>query len=91
MDNVAECVFAYVNGTLALTAASLVITVNSSTKVFGAANPVLSGVVPGFVVGDTLANSTSGVVTYASVATAASNVGNYAITASDLTANNGDC
>jgi hypothetical protein len=85
-----QFVVVYVNGTLALTAAPLVITVNSSTKVFGAANPVFSGVVTGFVVGDTLANSTFGVVTYASVATAASNVGNYAITASGLTANNGN-
>jgi hypothetical protein len=85
-----QFVVVYVNGTLALTAAPLVITVNSSTKAFGAANPVFSGVVTGFVVGDTLANSTSGVVTYASVATVASNVGNYAITASGLTANNGN-
>jgi hypothetical protein len=85
-----QFVVVYVNGTLTLTAAPLVISVNNSTKVFGAANPVFSGVVTGFVGGDTLANSTSGVVTYASVATPTSNVGNYAITASGLTANNGN-
>ena len=78
----------YVDGTLKLTAAPLIITVNNSTKVFGAANPVFSGVVTGFVGGDTLANSTSGVVTYTSPAATASNVGNYLITASGLTANN---
>lgn len=80
----------YANGTLTLTAAPLAISVNNSSKVFGAANPVFSGVVTGFVGGDTLATSTSGIVTYTSVATPASNVGNYAITASGLTANNGN-
>jgi filamentous hemagglutinin family protein len=85
-----QFVVVYVNGTLTLSAAPLAIIVNNSTKVFGAVNPVFSGVVTGFVGGDTLANSTSGVVTYASVATPASNVGNYAITARGLTANNGN-
>lgn len=85
-----QFVVVYVNGTLTLTAAPLVITVDNSAKVFGAANPVFSGVVTGFVGGDTLSNSTSGVVTYTSIATSASNVGNYAITAGGLTANNGN-
>ena len=85
-----QFVVVYVNGTLTLTAAPLVITVDNSTKVFGGVNPTFSGVVTGFVGGDTLANSTSGVVTYTSIATPASNVGSYAITASGLTANNGN-
>ena len=56
----------------------------------GSANPVFSGTVTGFVNGETQATATGGTLAFASPATAASNVGSYAINGSGLTANNGN-
>jgi len=80
----------YVNGELTITPATLTVTANSASRIYGQANPTLSGSVTGFVGGDTLANATSGSETYSTAATATSNVGSYAIAASGLTADNGN-
>jgi filamentous hemagglutinin family protein len=80
----------YVNADLTITPASLTVTANGASRIYGQANPALSGVVTGFVGSDTLANATTGSETYATAATATSNVGSYAITGSGLTANNGN-
>ncbi len=64
-----------VNGTLTITQnpSSLVINVNSASRVYGAANPAFSGTVVGVVPGDDV------VVSYVTAATATSPAGNYAI------------
>jgi hypothetical protein len=80
----------YVNADLTITPATLTVTANGASRIYGQANPVLSGAVTGFVGSDTLANATTGSETYATAATANSNVGTYAITGSGLTADNGN-
>jgi hypothetical protein len=72
------------NGTPTLT-----YTANPAGRSFGAANPAFTGTVTGFIGSDTQANATTGTLAFTSTATAASNVGSYAITGSGLTANNG--
>ena len=52
-------VFVYVSGTLTVTAASLTITANNQTKVYGAAVPTLTASYTGFVNGDTAASLTT--------------------------------
>ena len=69
---------------------SLVYTADGATRTYGAANPVLSGTVTGFVGSDTQANATTGTLVFTTLANAASNVGSYLITGSGLTANNGN-
>ena len=80
----------YVNADLTITPATLTVTANGAGRIYGQANPALSGAVTGFVGSDTLANATTGSETYATAATATSNVGSYAITGSGLTADNGN-
>ncbi|MCC6681337.1 MAG: filamentous hemagglutinin N-terminal domain-containing protein [Phycisphaeraceae bacterium] len=75
-----------VNGTLTVTRAPLTITVADKTRVYGSANPAFTAGYSGLVNGDTAAVVTG--LTLASSATAASDVGNYAITGSGATANN---
>jgi hypothetical protein len=70
-------------GTLAVTAATLTITADNRTKVYGATMPVFSAFYAGFVNGDA-SSGLSGVLTYATPATAASHVGAYDITPSGL-------
>src|SRR5262249_29197521 len=48
--------FTYVNGTLTVTAATLTITANDKSKVYGTANPALTVSYSGFVNGDTAAS-----------------------------------
>jgi hypothetical protein len=67
----------------------LTYTANSASRVYGAADPTFTGTVAGFVGSDTQANATTGTLTFASPATSSSNTGNYAITGSGLTSNNG--
>ena len=62
------------NGNLAVTPAPLTVTAKSTTKVYGQANPVLTGTITGLVNGDT------DVATFTTNATASSPVGTYAIT-----------
>jgi len=75
---------------LTVTPTTLTYTANAASRVFGAANPAFSGTVTGFVNGQTQATATTGVLAFTSTATAASSVGNYAITGSGLAANNGN-
>jgi hypothetical protein len=80
----------YVNADLTITPATLTVTANGASRIYGQANPTLSGLITGFVGSDTLASATTGSETYATAATANSNVGSYAITGSGLTADNGN-
>ena len=75
--------FSFVNGSLAVTKAPLVVTADAQTKVYGSANPTpLTATISGFVLGQTLA--TSGVTGTADVTTLAdvnSPVNSYTLTA----------
>jgi filamentous hemagglutinin family protein len=75
---------------LTIDPAILTYTANTSSRTYGDANPPLAGTVSGFVSGDTLASATTGTAVFSSPATAASNVGSYAINGSGLTANHGN-
>src|SRR5690606_5325737 len=59
-----------------------------ATKIYGDANPALTGNVTGFVSGDNQANATSGTLSFSTPATNASGIGSYAINGSGLTAAN---
>ncbi len=80
--------FAYVPGTLTVTKALLTVTADNKTRTYGAANPALTGTITGFKGTDTDAVVTG--LSYATVATQASNVGAYAINASGGVATNYD-
>ena len=73
--------FAFGNGTLTITKASLTVTANDQTKIYGSANPVLTYTLSGFVNGDT-SGVVSGTAAVSSTATNASGVGIYQITPS---------
>jgi hypothetical protein len=75
---------------LTVMAATLTYNANAASRAYGAANPVFSGTVTGFVGSDTQGNATTGTLTFTSAATSSSNVGTYAINGSGLTANNGN-
>ena len=71
----------YVDGTLTVSPATLTIAADPQTKAYGAANPTLTATPTGLVSPDTL--SSIGVTpALSTLATAASPVGSYAITAS---------
>ena len=70
----------YVNGSLTVTPATLIVTANNTTKVVGQANPAFSDTVSGFVNGDN-ASVVSGIASLSTMATAGSGVGSYTITA----------
>ncbi|MCH7346019.1 hypothetical protein LZ017_21880, partial [Pelomonas sp. CA6] len=57
---------------LSITPATLTVTANSASRLYGAANPSLGGTVTGFVNGDTLANATTGTLAFATPAIATS-------------------
>ena len=80
----------FVNGTLAVTPATLTITANSATRLYGAVDPAFSGTVSGFVNGETLATATTGTLLFTSSATVTSNVGSYSLTGIDLLAKHGN-
>jgi len=69
-----------INGTLSVTPAPLTITADDKSKPYGDALPTLTASYSGFVNGDT-ETSLDTPATLATTATAASNAGNYAITA----------
>src|SRR5262249_20223522 len=69
----------YVNGTLTVTAATLTISADNKSRIYGAANPPLTATYAGFVNGDTAANLTTA-PSMATTATASSAVGTYPIT-----------
>ena len=70
----------YATGNLTITPAGLTITADDQTKVYGAALPTLTASYTGFVAGDTPSNLSTQ-LTVTTTATASSQVGTYAITA----------
>lgn len=76
------------SGTLTVTPATLTYLANAASRTYGAANPTFSGIVSGFVNGETLTNATTGTLSFGSLATMSSGVGSYAIDGSGLTATN---
>ncbi len=76
----------YVPGSLTVTPATLTVTADDQTRVYGAADPLLTASFSGFVNGETLATSgISGVPSLTAGDTAASPVGSYAIVAAQGT------
>ncbi|MFM7839457.1 MAG: MBG domain-containing protein, partial [Chitinophagaceae bacterium] len=83
--------FSFVNGSLTVGKANLVVRAENKSKVYGSGNPPLTYVVEGFVNNETLETSgVSGTATLSTTATNASVVGNYPITPAvgSLTATN---
>jgi len=70
-----------VNGTLAVTPATITVTVDNSTKAFGQALPEFSAAYSGFVLGEDT-NSLTSLAALGTEATAVSDVGTYPITGS---------
>ncbi|MBM7131386.1 MBG domain-containing protein [Dyella mobilis] len=77
-------------GTLIIAPALLTYQATSASSTYGSTPSGLTGTVTGFVNGQTLANATTGTASFTTGATANSNVGNYAIDGSGLTANDGN-
>jgi filamentous hemagglutinin family protein len=77
----------YVNGNLSVIPAALGIAANSSTRLYGGANPAFSATYTGFQNGETSA-ALSGTLVLATPAIPTSNVGNYAITPSGQSSTN---
>ena len=69
---------AYCNYTLTVLPVELVVTANSKMREYGEANPVMDGVISGFVNGDGVSVIT-GTATYSTIATQSSSVGTYLI------------
>jgi len=80
----------YVDGILTVNPATLIYNANTGTMTYGSTVPPLSGTVAGFVNSQTQASATTGILAFTSLATSSSNVGNYEINGSGLTANNGN-
>src|SRR5580658_3304645 len=74
-SNQSGYIISYASGTLTIDPATLTVTANAASKVYGQANPLLSGTITGFVGTDTLANATSGTESFVTPAAAGSNVG----------------
>ena len=73
---------------LTITPATLTYAANAASQTYGSNNPMFTGAVTGFVNGETLLSATAGTATFTSPALPTSNVGNYAINGSGLTAEN---
>lgn len=80
----------YSNGVLTVNPATLTVTANAASRLYGAANPPFSGNVTGFVNGELLANVTTGTEVFSTTAINTSNVGLHDITGAGLIANNGN-
>ena len=78
------------NASFSITPATLTYVALGASRIYGAANPAFTGNVTGFVNGQTAGTATSGTLSFTSTATVTSNTGNYPITGSGLTANNGN-
>ena len=76
--------------TLTVDPATLTITASGASQTYGGATPTLTGTVSGFVNGQTLADATTGALTFTASADAESNVGSYAIDDTGLSADNGN-
>lgn len=70
-----------VNGTLTISKATLTVTANNQSRLYGQANPTFTLAYAGFVNGETTANLTT-VPTATTIATVTSSVGAYSITVS---------
>jgi hypothetical protein len=77
----ANYTFDFVNGSLSVTPATLTVTADNKTMVYGATVPPLTDTITGFVNGDA-ATVVSGAASLNTTATAASGVGNYPINVS---------
>ncbi|HEV3339930.1 MAG TPA: MBG domain-containing protein, partial [Pirellulales bacterium] len=75
----ANYTFAFANGALSVTPATLTVTADDKTIVYGATVPALTDTITGFVNGDTSSVVTGG-ASLSTAATSASGVSNYAIT-----------
>ncbi len=73
---------------LTIDPATLTYIANTASRTYGQGNPAFDGTVTGFVNKDTLVSDTSGTLVFTSKATAASDVGSYAIDGSGLSAKN---
>ena len=78
------------NGTGSINPATLTYMATATGRQYGTTPTGLTGSVSGFVNGETEATATLGFETYSTPATAASNVGQYAINGAGLTADNGN-
>jgi hypothetical protein len=78
------------DGQLTVNPATLTYTADPAQRLYGVANPAFTGTVTGFVLNDTESNATTGTKTFTSPATQASNVGQYAINGSGLSATTGN-
>ena len=78
------------NGSGSINPATLTYTAAASSQQYGLTPTGLTGSVSGFVNGENAATATTGLATYSTPATSASNVGHYAINGSGLTADNGN-
>ena len=77
----------FVPGSLTITKAALTVTADNKVKILGAANPVFTASYAGFVLGQG-PSVLGGALAFATPATPASPVGNYAVTPSGLTSPN---
>lgn len=77
-------VFTFTNGTLSVTPATLTLTANNATRIYGAANPTFTGTLTGAVNGDQLTE------TFSTTATAASAPNTYPIVPGAVGANVGN-
>jgi hypothetical protein len=75
---------AFVPGTLTVGAATLTVTADDASRMYGAGDPSFGATITGFVNGDTIADL-GGSLTCTSTATVTSGVGTYPITCSGLT------
>ncbi len=73
---------------LIVTPATLTYTANAASRIVGAADPVYTGSVSGYVNGDTQASATTGTLLFSTSATSISPAGSYAIDGSGLNAAN---
>ena len=80
----------YINGSLTINPATLTYTADTANRVYGAANPDFTGMVTGFMNGETLATATTGALGFFSLANNTSPAGSYLISGSGLSANYGN-
>ena len=77
-------------GSVTINPATLTYVANAATSTYGSAPSLNGGSVTGFVNGQNLSSATSGTLSFTTSATAANDVGSYAINGSGLTANHGN-
>ncbi len=78
----------FTGSSLTIDPAVLTFTANAASRVYGGSNPRFTGTLTGFVNGETQRTATTGTMVFTTTATAASDVGSYAISGSGLSAQN---